>query len=164
MNRKTILAASSAVALVSATAMPLIAQAAPAPEAALHTQSATAKAAATTQATDAPARSTVFGQFAFTQDAVTPVSQLAGAFSKSAAVLCQSLPQYGCQECVNQLILSAPGSPEVQAAVQELAQREGGASFTMACACATNAPGGGAMANAEAQGVLLKSLAALMGA
>lgn len=163
MNGKTLLIASSALALASMGIAPLAAIAAPAAssaEAPVSGGEAVAQQAAPYDAAQAPAK--VTGEFGYSQAVLTPVSQLSGVFAKSAAVLCQSLPDYGCQEYASSLLVSAPGSPVVEAAVRDLVQ-EHEVSVTMACSCATNAPGGGAVANAETQGVLLKSLAAMMG-
>lgn len=161
MNGKTILAASSALALASAGVVPLAALTAPTAEAAPVAQET---AASTTLAAPATAPVKVEGTFAFTQDAVTSTEQLSSVFAKSVAMLCQSLPKYEVERCMTQLVLAAPASPVIQATVRELAQDENGISLTMACACASNVPGGGAMANAEVEGVSLESVAAAMGA
>ena len=164
LDGKTAIAAASALALAGMGAAPLAANAAPAAssaEAAVPAVEAVSQQTVSTATAQAPAK--VTGEFGYSQAVLTPVSQLSGVFAKSAAVLCQSLPDYGCQEYASSLLVSAPGSPVVEAAVRDLV-REHGVSVTMACACATNAPGGGAVANAEAQGVMLKALAALMGA
>ena len=42
--------------------------------------------------------------------------------------------------------------------MDELAGEEGAASYVMACSCATNVAGGGAIANAEVEGVSLETL------
>lgn len=161
LDGKTALAAASALALASMGAAPLAAVAAPASSPAAE-PAAVATAEVAQVASGAKAQA-VAGTFAYTQDAVTSTAQLRDVFSKSAAALCQALPDYGCTQCASALLLHAPGSPEIQATVADLAERGGGAAVTMACSCATNAPGGGAMANAEAQGVMFQALAALMG-
>lgn len=162
LDGKTALAAASALALASMGAAPLAAVAAPASSPAA--EPAAVAAAEVAQVAPGAKAQAVAGTFAYTQDAVTSTAQLRDVFSKSAAALCQALPDYGCAQCASALLLRAPGSPEVQATVADLADRDGAAAVTMACSCATNAPGGGATANAEAQGVMLKALAALMGA
>lgn len=42
-----------------------------------------------------------------------------------------------------------------------MADEQGADSYTIGCSCATNGPGGGAIANAEVSGVSLATLAAL---
>ena len=44
------------------------------------------------------------------------------------------------------------------ATVDELAGEEEATSYVMACSCATNVAGGGAIANAEVEGVSLETL------
>lgn len=162
LDGKTALAAASALALASMGAAPLAAVAAPASSPAA--EPAAVAAAEVAQVAPGAKAQAVAGTFAYTQDAVTSTAQLRDVFSKSAAALCQALPDYGCAQCASALLLRAPGSPEIQATVADLAGEDAAGGVLMACSCATNAPGGGATANAEAQGVMLKALAALMGA
>ena len=45
-----------------------------------------------------------------------------------------------------------------------MAEADGAESYTMACACSTNTPGGGAIANAEVEGVSLATIMKMMAA
>ena len=52
----------------------------------------------------------------------------------------------------------------MEATVAEMAEEEGADSYVLGCSCASNAPGGGAIANAEVSGVSLASLMAMAAA
>ena len=161
-NGKTIVAAASALALASMGAAPLAAIAAPADASA---DGAAAVAADQSAKAVAGAKADkVAGAFSYTQDAVTSTAQISGVFAKSAAVLCQALPDYGCSTCAKAILLTAPGSDDLRATISELAGQDAQGGVLMACSCATNGVGGGAVANAEAQGVMFEALAAIMGA
>ena len=160
IDGKTAVAAASALALAGMGAAPIAALAAPAAPA--DGDAAAMAAVETTRAQASKASASVTGAFAYTQDAVTSTAQLRDVFAKSAAVLCQALPDYGCTTCAKAIMLTAPGTA-VEATVADLAGRDAQGSTLLACACATNAPGGGAVANAEAQGVVFQALAAIMG-
>ena len=159
IDGKTAVAAASALALASMGAAPLTAIAAPAAPA---DDIAAVAAAEGAQARAGAKAERVTGSFAYTQDAVTSTAQVKDVFAKSAAVLCQALPTYGCTTCAKTLALTAPDAA-MEATIAELAGQDAQGSALMACACATNAPGGGAVANAEAQGVAFRALAAIMG-
>lgn len=159
IDGKTALAAASALALASMGAAPLAAVAAPA---AAPADDAVVAAAETGAAAPGAKADAVSGTFTFTQDAVTSTAQVKDVFAKSATVLCQALPNYGCTTCAQAIMITAPGSA-MAATVADLAGEGAQGSMLMACSCATNAPGGGATANAEAQGVVFQALAALMG-
>ena len=60
--------------------------------------------------------------------------------------------------------LSVAGLPTMEATVAEMAEAEGADSYVLGCSCASNAPGGGAIANAEVSGVSLASLMAMAAA
>ena len=51
-----------------------------------------------------------------------------------------------------------------EATVDEMAEGKGAKTLVMACACASNVPGGGAIANAEVSGVSLEAIAQMAGA
>ena len=148
---KTIGGVMSAVALISGGAG--VAQAATIEPAAAAPASATTLAAADVADTEAPARA-VEGTFSYTQDAVSSNAEISGVFCKAAATLCASLPTYGCEA-----VTVAGPNASFTATVDELADEEEATSYVMACSCATNVAGGGAIANAEVEGVSLETLA-----
>lgn len=100
----------------------------------------------------------VQGDFAFTQEALTPNLQMTNVFSKAAATLCVALPTYGIAECEQALTIAVDNQQKVVATVDELADDESFESSILACACSTNGPGGGAMAQAEVSGVSLATI------
>ena len=51
--------------------------------------------------------------------------------------------------------VSVAGLPTMEATVAELAEEEGADSYVLGCSCASNAPGGGAIAHADVSGVSL---------
>ena len=112
-------------------------------------------AAATQQATEASAAAEatgvqrVEGQFSYDQGVVTSNETIASVFAKAAATLCQTTAA---------IKVSVAGLPTMEATVAEMAEEEGADSYVLGCSCASNAPGGGAIANAEVSGVSLASL------
>ena len=148
---KTIGGVMSAVALISGGAG--VAQAATIEPAA----AAPALAAADAADTEAPARA-VEGTFSYTQDAVSSNAEIGGVFCKAAATLCASLPTYGCEAVKAAAVTVAGPNASFTATVDELAGEEEATSYVMACSCATNVAGGGAIANAEVEGVSLETL------
>lgn len=164
MNGKTAAAAMSALALASMSAVPMAAMAAP--ETATESTDAEAvQVASQAVSTSSTIRmNRVEGTFSFDQQAVTPTNQITSVFAKAAATLCQAMPGYVSETTATSLVLSAPNNPEIVATIQDLASRDGNPGVVMACACATNAPGGGAVANADVEGASVASLAALAGA
>lgn len=164
MNGKTAAAAMSALALVGMSAAPMAAMAAPEANVdaigaeSAHVAESTVKSVGFIQA------DRVEGTFSFDQQAVTPTSQITTVFAKAAATLCQAMPAYVSETAATSLLLSAPNCPDITATIQDLAARDGNPGVVMACACATNGPGGGAMANADVDGASVASLAALAGA
>ncbi|WP_302808125.1 hypothetical protein [uncultured Adlercreutzia sp.] len=149
---KTIGGVMSAVALISGGAG--VAQAATIEPAAAAPAAATTLAAADTEA---PARA-VEGTFSYTQDAVSSNAEIGGVFCKAAATLCASLPTYGCEAVKAAAVTVAGPNASFTATVDELAGEEEATSYVMACSCATNVAGGGAIANAEVEGVSLETL------
>lgn len=149
---KTIGGVMSAVALISGGAG--VAQAATIEPAAAAPAAATTLAAADTEA---PARA-VEGTFSYTQDALSSNAEISGVFCKAAATLCASLPTYGCEAVKAAAVTVAGPNASFTATVDELAGEEEATSYVMACSCATNIAGGGAIANAEVEGVSLETL------
>ena len=152
---KTIGGVMSAVALISGGAG--VAQAATIEPAAAAPAAATTLAAADAADTEAPARA-VEGTFSYTQDAVSSNAEIGGVFCKAAATLCASLPTYGCEAVKAAAVTVAGPNASFTATVDELAGEEEATSYVMACSCATNVAGGGAIANAEVEGVSLEPL------
>lgn len=120
-----------------------------------------APAAAEAQASEAGAAEAraVDGEFAFAQDKVTGI----GVFAKAAAAVCASLPNHAAT-CTCLQIAVQSGDAQLIATVQEMMADGEMETHIMGCSCASNAPAGGAVANAEVSGVSLASLAAMMGA
>ena len=104
----------------------------------------------------------IAGEFAFSQAAVTPNATISEVFAKAAATLCASMPAYSDACACQALLVSAPGAFS-EATVGQLSAGAESSSYTLACACATNAPGGGAVANADVSGLSLAGLARAMG-
>lgn len=98
------------------------------------------------------------GTFSYTQDALSSNAEISGVFCKAAATLCASLPTYGCEAVKAAAVTVAGPNASFTATVDELAGEEEATSYVMACSCATNVAGGGAIANAEVEGVSLETL------
>lgn len=150
---KTIGGALSAVALISGGAT--VAAAAPAdanvPESGIE-------AVSEVGASDVVKTRAVEGIFSFDQGAVTSTGSIAGTFAKAAAALCAAMPAYEAAAAAQAIEVSRDGETAFEATVNDMAESEGAESYTMACACSTNAPGGGAIANAEVEGVSLATI------
>ena len=153
---KTLGGVMSAVALISGGAG--VAQAATVDSAAPAPAMPVVTAASDSAAPEAPGARTVEGSFSYDQDAVTANAEISGVFCKAAATLCASLPTYGCETAKAAAITVAGPGASFTATADELAGEEGAASYVMACSCATNVAGGGAIANAEVEGVSLETL------
>lgn len=100
----------------------------------------------------------VEGSFSFDQAAVSDNADISNIFAKAAATLCNAMPVYQAQAASAAIEVSAEDGSSFTATVDDMANSEGAESYTMACACSTNAPGGGAIANAEVEGVSLASI------
>lgn len=107
--------------------------------------------------------SDVQGEFAFDQNKVTPNADIAGVFNKAASALCASLPNYNVATADKTIHVGGDVSNEFTATIDEMADSKGSQSYIMACACASNMPGGGAIANAEVEGVALDTVVTLAG-
>ena len=106
----------------------------------------------------------VEGQFSYDQGVVTSNETIASVFAKAAATLCQATADgYGVYTA-QAIKVSVAGLPTMEATVAEMAEEEGADSYVLGCSCASNAPGGGAIANAEVSGVSLASLMAMAAA
>lgn len=101
------------------------------------------------------------GVFAYSQTALSSNKTIAEVFCKAAATLCASLPDYGGSYVQSAITVSGNADNAFSATVDEMADREGAAKHVMACSCASNVPGGGAIANAEVEGVSLESVATM---
>ena len=108
--------------------------------------------------TPRPLRAPWEGTFSYTQDAVSSNAEISGVFCKAAATLCASLPTYGCEAVKAAAVTVAGPNASFTATVDELAGEEEATSYVMACSCATNVAGGGAIANAEVGRVSLETL------
>lgn len=73
------------------------------------------------------------------------------------------MPQYGI-DSVNAITVTGPDGVSFAGTVNEMAADEDATAYTIACACASNVAGGGAIINANVAGVSLASLAAMAGA
>ena len=105
------------------------------------------------------------GEFSYSQDVVTPNERIASVFKVAAVSLCSSMPQYIATELEqNVTVGGSAASGQYVGTVADMADEEGATAFTMACSCASNLAGGGAIANADVSGVSLESVAALVGA
>lgn len=102
-------------------------------------------------------KASVSGEFACTQDCLTPTATISGVFMKASAVLCQSMAQAVTVGGADGYVVSHDGN----AVYVEAADGDGGKqSQIMGCSCASNVPGGAAVMNAQVGGVSVASLAA----
>lgn len=123
---------------------------------------------AAVEASAAPVRAEakVEGVFSFSQEAVTDNGYISQVFRKASAVLCQA--PYLAEAAAAGLPIQVTGSVDEGFAVvvgEGESENDGRARETklVGCACSTNGPGGGAVANAEVAGLTLESLAARAG-
>lgn len=101
----------------------------------------------------------VQGTFTFDQTVLSSTADISNVFSKAAAVLCTSMPEYGEARGEEPINVGGDVGQAYSATLSELADEEGTDAYDMACSCASNVPGGGAIANAEVEGVALASIA-----
>lgn len=101
----------------------------------------------------------VQGSFEFDQAVLSSTADISSMFSKAAAALCSNMPVYA--ETVSEQPINVGGDVDegYSATLSEMAEEEGAEAYEMACSCASNVPGGGAIANAEVEGVSLASIA-----
>lgn len=167
MNRATVIAGTlTAAALAAGATVPAVMAAAPA---STMEGTATDAAAVKTIADAHDAQGLVMvanvrGEFTATQDELTPTQRIASVFRKATSALCSSLPDYDVTAQQGGISVKGDISKPFSATVSEMAEEEGSTSYTLKCACASNIPGGGAIANARVEGVSLASIAAMAGA
>ena len=101
----------------------------------------------------------VRGTFVFDQTTTVATASIVEVFNKAAATLCSAMPQYAVDAQGRPVCVKSPNT-SFTATIDELSDEEGVQSYIIGCACATNAPGGGAIINADVQGVSLASIAA----
>lgn len=104
----------------------------------------------------------VRGTFTFDQTATVATASIVEVFNKAAATLCAAMPQYAVDAQGRAVCVKSPNT-SFTATVDELSDEESAQSFIIGCACATNAPGGGAIVNADVEGVSLASIAVRAG-
>ena len=108
--------------------------------------------------------SNVEGSSSYDQGSLSSTSYIAEVFNKAAASLCASLPDYGIVQGSPRVTVDGDVDNAFEATVDEMAEGKGAKTLVMACACASNVPGGGAIANAEVSGVSLEAIAQMAGA
>lgn len=150
----------SAVALVSLGATPLTALAVQDTPDGQAAQNETCLVTESASSDKAVAPTHVEGTFTFNQNEITSNQDIVSVFAKAAATLCQATPDYYAQEVAKKITICAHGAPVLESTVHELTEGNENDGFILACACASNAPGGGAAVNAEVQGVPLAAIAA----
>lgn len=154
MRKAGALAGAALMASAGALSAATIADAAPAPEQAAPIERSLE---VTTFQANAKAYEVV-GSFMYAQDVVADNATIRTTFSKAAAALCQSLPQYGAQTAAPGIAVSSPAG-SYAASVAQLGAEDEAQSYQLSCSCASNVAGGGAVANANVQGVSLASVA-----
>ena len=104
----------------------------------------------------------VQGMFSFTQEVVTPTDEVRGVFCRAAAVLCQGAVQEGASLATDTVltVVNAAGDELTVALADDGSGDASRERKVLSCACSTNLPGGGAIANVEVEGVSLAALAA----
>lgn len=157
----------SAALLAGATAAPALAgDAAPHGAGVPGPVAIEAEAAGAAAGTAVCANDYVEGVFSYSQDALTSAGQMRSVFAKAAATLCASMPEYAVAASGGAggagIVVRSDGA-EQMATVEEL-QGDASATRIMGCACSSNGPGGGAIANAEASGASLEAVAVAAGA
>lgn len=165
---KTIGAAMGSVVLLGSTALGFAAAQGSAETQAAEGAGASAVAAAQADQSDAQASGTVDvaqvrGEFSFTQDAVTPSASIATTFVRAVSSMCASMPEYLVAQIDPAIAVQRSDGSHFQATVSEMEGEEGAEAFLMACSCASNVAGGGAVANAEVSGVSFETVARLAG-
>lgn len=101
------------------------------------------------------------GAFSYDQNAVTPTHAITDVFCKAASALCVSLPDYQAKASNGTIRIGGTAGGETYATVDEIADSEGSKKITLTCSCASNGAGGGAIANAQVEGVDLKTIASI---
>lgn len=103
--------------------------------------------------------SNVAGTFSYTQDSLSSNGYISNVFSKAAATLCSSLPDYAIRNVEENLVIR--GADGAAWTVPEQTLENESAAKIIGCSCASNAPGGGATVQAEVSGISLEDLVTL---
>lgn len=106
----------------------------------------------------------VQGAFSFTQDTLSTSEQIEATFKRAAKTICGAVHLDQKAAAPQVLSISSGSRGDVQASVSDLKQQEGVAGLTMACSCASNAPGGNLIVNADVSGASVKDIARVAGA
>lgn len=106
----------------------------------------------------------VEGQFSYDQGTVTSNETISSVFAKAAATLCDGAHEPTPGVIGQAIKVTCATGCAFEATVADMAEEEGADSYLIGCSCASNAPGGGAIANAEVSGVTLETLMALAAA
>lgn len=101
----------------------------------------------------------VQGDFAFDQGVLSSNADISNTFSKASTALCANMPAY--LETLEAQPINVGGDVGngFSATLSEIADDEGTESYELACSCASNPAGGGAIVNANVEGVSLASIA-----
>lgn len=99
----------------------------------------------------------VQGEFTYTQNQLSDMS----VFKKAAATLCADLPKYALETSSSSIELIIRGTNEIVASIGDVAEAEGSIQTVMGCACSSNIAGGGAIGNAEVEGVAIENIYAM---
>ncbi len=122
-------------------------------------QTMTAEASGIEQSLTFTRVSQVQGDFSYDQDTLSSNDQITSIFNKAAASMCSTESQsYGIAEEQQPISVTGMIGNEISATVQDMAKAAGAVGYIIACSCASNLSGGGAIANAEVEGVSFESL------
>lgn len=105
----------------------------------------------------------VEGTFSYDQAVTTSNASITDVFSKAAAVMCHSMPEYTVANA-KAIRVGGPAGQSFSATIDQMGGQQNDGSIVIACACSTNGAGGGAIANAQASGVMLETIMAFAGA
>lgn len=157
MNGKTAVALASVTVLATTgvvTAAPVVAQSIGADVA----DQTAVEQSSVAQALGIVNVSAVSGEFSYSQEILTLNTFISTVFRNAVTSLCASAPE---QDAAYNAIPIAVGGDvphSYEATVDEMSDSSSTATLTMGCTCASNGPGGGAVANAEVEGVTLESV------
>lgn len=127
-------------------------------------ESQEAQAVAAIESAESVQMDKVEGSFSYDQNVTCDSASISDVFRKAASALCSSLPQYEARTEAGIITLNSADGTSFQATTSELADSKGSDHRVMTCACSSNVPGGGAIANADVEGVSVASLARQAGA
>ncbi|MEG0324643.1 MAG: hypothetical protein RR619_11655, partial [Raoultibacter sp.] len=85
------------------------------------------------------------GTFSYSQEALSSNASISEVFLKAASTLCSALPQYDTVNASPEIRVDGDVDESFTATVDEMANSEGTEKYIMACACASNVAGGGAI-------------------